>query len=115
MKTQYILIAIFFVSVLVYFYNNEERIAGVENEFKATEINGEIIELTSQSRGYCIIAIRQYVKADTVKCSLLLGGFVADYNINIGDSISKLSNSERLIFFKKENNSYKKCCEADAF
>lgn len=76
--------------------------------FQNKNINGKIVKLNDLSRGmYSLTIINEGLVYETP--SLPIAFEVEKYNIKIGDSLYKDSNSKSVTFFKKKNAMFEKC------
>lgn len=109
-----ILISIFFALILIgsiiFIANNQIRHNKELKLFISKGIYGSITKLNDLSRGTYSIEIKQdnFIYETP---SLPIAWEIKEYNIQVGDSISKEANSKAITFYKVKNSSYKKCCE----
>lgn len=80
-------------------------------DFFKQEVNGILIRSKDIYRGMFKLTIRQHHTEEEVTYSLSISKFLRDYNIQIGDSISKDANSRTIEFFRKSNGTFSKCCD----
>jgi hypothetical protein len=113
MKIQYY-VGLFVVVLSFFLINGLYEKTKSDSEFKQKKFNGQILELTEQTRGYVRFLIRDHDTNDTLDYSLMFySPFLEENNIAVGDSVSKAEMSSVVSFFKKKNEKYEKCCEFD--
>ena len=115
MRFKYVifLIVLFLISIvfaIIFFRNNY-----VEYEKEITvliekEIHGKIKNLKNENRGSYNIEIST-LNGDIKIHSLPIAWEIVEYNIQIGDSVSKETNSKIMSFYKTKNGVFKKCCD----
>jgi hypothetical protein len=100
-----LLIVLGFLTLLVRNSGNTDR------EFINRELMGILLEVKNVRRGNYVLTIKEYPTGNVVEYNLQISRFVEENMISPGDSISKPSNSGVVVFYKKLNGEYDKCCE----
>jgi hypothetical protein len=109
-----VLIVLVFISVVIgsvvfftrNYLNNKEELSFLVGK----EIKGRVVALNDENRGSYYIEIK--TREETYKIhSLPIAWEIKEYNIQVGDSISKEANSKTITFYKVKNGVYEKCCD----
>ena len=106
-------IALFVISIILaimFFRNNYLKHKNVIAEIINKEIHGKIQGLRNENRGSYYVEIST-LNGDIKIHSLPIAWEIEEYNIQIGDSVSKEANSKLMTFYKFKDGAYKKCCE----
>lgn len=115
MPAKYIvLIVVVFISVVIgavvfftrNYLNNKEEL----NSLVGKEIKGRIVALKDENRGSYYIEVKTLEETYKIH-SLPIAWEIKEYNIQVGDSISKEADSKAITFYKVKNGSYEKCCD----
>jgi predicted membrane protein len=98
------------IFAIVFFSNNYVEHKKEIKELIEKEIQGKIQGLKNENRG------SYYIEVSTLNGnfkihSLPIAWEIEEYNIQIGDSISKESNSRIMTFYKAKNGVFEKCCD----
>ena len=90
---------------------NANKFKDQQVDFAEREFFGTLIEVRDIKRGTHLLKIRQHKTNDVFEYHLPISTFIETHHINVNDSIAKSANSPMVIFFKKVNSRYEKCCE----
>jgi len=115
LPTKYIiLIIVIFISIVigavVFFTRNYLSHKDELNSMIPKEIKGRIVALKDENRGSYYLEIETLKETHKIH-SLPIAWEIKEYNIQVGDSISKEANSRMMLFYKLKNGIYEKCCE----
>jgi hypothetical protein len=109
--TIWIVICAFIAScVIVWSINNYSEHQSALKFFAEKEVKGKITALKNEKRGSYFIEIDDLITKHQMH-SLRIGWAVEEYNISVGDSVSKDANSKRMVFYKLKNGVFEKLCE----
>ena len=98
------------IGAIVFFTRNYLSYKEELNSLIAKEINGHIVALKDENRGSYYIEIETLKETYKIH-SLPIAWEIKEYNIQVGDSISKEANSKTMIFYKLKDGIYKECCK----
>lgn len=109
-----VLIVVVFISIVIgavvfftrNYLNNKEEL----NSLVGKEIKGRIDALKDENRGSYYIEVKTLEETYKIH-SLPIAWEIKEYNIQVGDSISKEADSKTITFYKVKNGSYEKCCD----
>lgn len=112
-KYTYMILSIFALVAIIglsYLINRSIKYHNELNLLRKSEIKGTIIGLTDKNRGCYYMKIKKSEGAIN-QYSLSIAWEVKQYGIQIGDSVSKETNSDTMVFYKFRNCKYHKICE----
>jgi hypothetical protein len=112
-KINFILGALFSVLVLstiIYFARNFFKVEVEMDNLIKKDFNGHLISLNDEGRGSYFLEIETKNENVTIH-SLPIAWEIAEYRIQVGDSVSKSSNSKFIFFYRLRNGVYIKYCE----
>ena len=93
-----------FLIAIIFFAQNWISYKNKLTEFEKREINGKIILLRDKQKGIFEIKLSSNQEVPNLR----IGWELEKYNILIGDSVSKKSNSKIMSFYKEKNGVFKK-------
>ena len=113
-KIKFLIIGFFFLTTISFFFTIVYRnYYENTNEYKALVkkvIKGRITDLKDETRGSYYLKIKSF--NNTIRLhSLPIAWEVEEFNIQIGDSISKDAKSKKFVIYKQKNGRFKKICE----
>lgn len=77
-----------------------------EHEFIKKDLSGRLIKLEDITHGRFYIYVKENETGDTLRYALRLSKFLREHDVQVGDSISKIANSNLVWFYKKRNGKF---------
>lgn len=102
-----ILFLVLFISLIIQSRLQFDR---QENEFVKNKMNEILVEVKDLGRGNCSFKIREHHTKNILAYKLSISWFIKKNDIQVNDSISKDENDNNIIFYKKKNGIFQKCC-----
>jgi hypothetical protein len=81
------------------------------DDFINREIAGILIKSEDIQHGITDFTVRQHTSREELTYHLSVSKFFRENNIQKGDSIVKKANSNTIMFFKRFEGKFKKCCD----
>lgn len=106
-KLIYAIFGLIFLSAAIFFIHKGRWYNNKLIEFEKREVSGRIINLKKLTKGFYAIKLSSEMPLPNLR----IGWEIEEYNIQIGDSVSKEANSKLMTFYKFKNGAYEKCCE----
>ncbi|GIV44992.1 MAG: hypothetical protein KatS3mg035_2115 [Bacteroidia bacterium] len=94
-----------FISGIVFFTRKYLEYKEEIKVFIGKEVKGRIIALKDEGRGHYEISIKTF--NDTINQSLGIAWHIENYDIQVGDSVSKEANSRIMIFYRTKGETFK--------